>query len=87
MMMISAIRVYQVDLPLRKGRYAWADGKHVDVFDSAVSDLDVYIQQPCRTYERCLSVREHGSMRASQEPGLGVAPAYDVIGSPVAAYR
>jgi cis-L-3-hydroxyproline dehydratase len=25
----------------------------------AVKDLDVYIEQPCRTYEECLSVREH----------------------------
>ncbi|HLO97866.1 MAG TPA: cis-3-hydroxy-L-proline dehydratase [Fimbriimonas sp.] len=25
----------------------------------AVSDLDVYIEQPCRTYEECLSVRRH----------------------------
>ena len=25
----------------------------------AVSDLDVYIEQPCRSYEECLSVRRH----------------------------
>lgn len=25
----------------------------------AVRDVDVYIEQPCRTYEECLSVREH----------------------------
>lgn len=25
----------------------------------AVADLDVYIEQPCRTYEECLSVRRH----------------------------
>ena len=25
---------------------------------NAVSDLDVYIEQPCRSYEKCLSVRE-----------------------------
>ena len=25
----------------------------------AVRDLDVYIEQPCRTYEECLSVRRH----------------------------
>jgi len=26
---------------------------------NAVKDLDVYIEQPCLTYEECLSVREH----------------------------
>lgn len=35
-MKIAGIKVYQVDLPLREGRYAWADGKYVDVFDSTV---------------------------------------------------
>ncbi|MEQ1822075.1 MAG: cis-3-hydroxy-L-proline dehydratase [Fimbriimonadaceae bacterium] len=25
----------------------------------AVSDLDVYIEQPCRSYEECLSIRQH----------------------------
>jgi len=36
---IDAINVYQVDLPLREGRYAWADGKYVDVFDSTVVEI------------------------------------------------
>lgn len=35
-MKITEIRVYQVDLPLKEGRYAWADGKFVEVFDSTV---------------------------------------------------
>lgn len=39
-MKITAIRVYQVDLPLAEGRYAWADGKFVEVFDSTVVILD-----------------------------------------------
>lgn len=38
-MKITCIRVYQVDLPLREGRYAWADGKYVDVFDSTVVQI------------------------------------------------
>ena len=38
-MQISAIRVYQVDLPLVEGRYAWSEGKHVEVFDSTVVEL------------------------------------------------
>lgn len=35
-MRIMTITIYQVDLPLNEGRYAWADGKYVDVFDSTV---------------------------------------------------
>jgi cis-L-3-hydroxyproline dehydratase len=36
---IAAIRVHQVDLPLKEGRYAWADGKFVEVFDSTVVEI------------------------------------------------
>jgi L-alanine-DL-glutamate epimerase-like enolase superfamily enzyme len=36
---ISAIRVYQVDLPLVEGRYSWSEGKFVEVFDSTVVEL------------------------------------------------
>jgi len=38
-MKIAAIRVYQVDLPLKEGRYSWADGKHVEVFDSTLVEI------------------------------------------------
>ncbi len=38
-MKISAIRVYQVDLPLVEGRYSWSEGKYVEVFDSTVVEL------------------------------------------------
>lgn len=38
-MRISAIRAYQVDLPLREGRYTWADGRYVEVFDSTVVEM------------------------------------------------
>ena len=38
-MEISAIRVYQVDLPLVEGRYSWSEGKFVEVFDSTVVEL------------------------------------------------
>ena len=38
-MKIEAIRVYQVDLPLVEGRYAWSEGKYVDVFDSTVVEI------------------------------------------------
>jgi L-alanine-DL-glutamate epimerase-like enolase superfamily enzyme len=39
-MKISKVAVYQVDLPLHEGRYAWAGGKSVDVFDSTVVCLE-----------------------------------------------
>ena len=35
-MKITGLRIYQIDLPLKEGRYSWADGKYVDVFDSTV---------------------------------------------------
>ena len=38
-MRISAIRVFQVDLPLVEGRYSWSEGKYVEVFDSTVVEL------------------------------------------------
>ena len=38
-MKISAIRIYQVDLPLVEGRYSWSEGKYVEVFDSTVVEL------------------------------------------------
>ena len=38
-MRIQAIRTYQIDLPLKEGRYAWADGKFVDVFDATVVEI------------------------------------------------
>ena len=38
-MKITSIDVFQVDLPLREGRYSWAGGKAVEVFDSTVVRL------------------------------------------------
>ena len=38
-MQIREIRVYQIDLPLAEGRYSWADGKYVEVFDSTVVEI------------------------------------------------
>jgi L-alanine-DL-glutamate epimerase-like enolase superfamily enzyme len=35
-MKITAIRAYQVDLPLKEGRYSWSNGNFVEVFDSTV---------------------------------------------------
>jgi L-alanine-DL-glutamate epimerase-like enolase superfamily enzyme len=38
-MKITSIKVYQVNLPLKEGRYAWANGKYVDEFDSTVVEI------------------------------------------------
>ncbi len=38
-MKIVRIAVHQVDLPLKEGRYSWADGKFVEVFDSTLVSL------------------------------------------------
>jgi len=35
-MKIKSLSAYQVDLPLREGRYSWSEGKSVAVFDSTV---------------------------------------------------
>ena len=35
-MRITGIRAWRVELPLHEGRYSWADGNSVDVFDSTV---------------------------------------------------
>ncbi len=35
-MKITGIKFWQVDLPLREGRYSWSNGNFVDVFDSTV---------------------------------------------------
>jgi L-alanine-DL-glutamate epimerase-like enolase superfamily enzyme len=35
-MKITAIRAYQVDLPLKEGRYSWSNGNYVEVFDATV---------------------------------------------------
>jgi L-alanine-DL-glutamate epimerase-like enolase superfamily enzyme len=39
-MRITAIRAYQVDLPLQEGSYKWSGGKSVSVFDSTVVQVD-----------------------------------------------
>lgn len=39
-MKITGVKLYQVDLPLHEGNYCWSEGKHVDVFDSTVVQLD-----------------------------------------------
>ena len=38
-MKITAIRAYQVDLPLHEGTYKWSGGNVVTVFDSTVVEV------------------------------------------------
>ncbi|MCY4460548.1 MAG: mandelate racemase/muconate lactonizing enzyme family protein [Albidovulum sp.] len=38
-MIITAIRAWKVDLPVKEGRYAWSNGKFVEVFDSTVVEV------------------------------------------------
>ena len=35
-MQITAIKAWQIDLPLREGRYSWSNGNFVEVFDTTV---------------------------------------------------
>lgn len=35
-MKITAIKAWQIDLPLKEGRYSWSNGNYVEVFDSTV---------------------------------------------------
>ena len=35
-MKITAIKGWQVDLPLKEGRYSWSNGNFVEVFDATV---------------------------------------------------
>lgn len=39
-MRITAIRAYQVDLPLHEGSYKWSGGKSVSVFDSTIVEVE-----------------------------------------------
>ena len=38
-MRISEVVAWQVDLPIKEGRYTWSDGKYVEVFDSTVVEV------------------------------------------------
>lgn len=38
-MKITAVRAWQVDLPLVEGRYTWSDGRCVEVFDDTVVEV------------------------------------------------
>jgi L-alanine-DL-glutamate epimerase-like enolase superfamily enzyme len=38
-MKITEIKIYQVDLPLKEGRYNWSNGNFVEVFDSTIVEI------------------------------------------------
>ena len=39
-MKITAIKAWQVDLPLKEGRYSWSNGNFVEVFDATVVAIE-----------------------------------------------
>lgn len=50
-MRITALNVFQVDLPLKEGRYRWSNGNFVDVFDSTV--LEIITDEGLAGYAEC----------------------------------
>ncbi|NSY41199.1 cis-3-hydroxy-L-proline dehydratase [Leisingera sp. ANG59] len=50
-MKITQLTVYQVDLPLKEGRYSWSNGNYVDVFDSTV--LEIATDEGLTGYAEC----------------------------------
>lgn len=50
-MKITKLNVYQVDLPLKEGRYSWSNGNFVEVFDSTV--LEIVTDEGLAGYAEC----------------------------------
>ncbi|MEC9472350.1 MAG: cis-3-hydroxy-L-proline dehydratase, partial [Pseudomonadota bacterium] len=50
-MKITAINVFQVDLPLKEGRYSWSNGNFVEVFDSTVVEIET--DEGLKGYAEC----------------------------------
>ncbi len=50
-MKITSLTVYQVDLPLREGRYNWSGGNFIEVFDSTV--LEIETDEGLKGYAEC----------------------------------
>ncbi len=50
-MKITKLNVYQVDLPLKEGKYSWSNGNFVEVFDSTV--LEVVTDEGLAGYAEC----------------------------------
>ena len=96
-MRIVSVAAYQVDLPLREGRYTWADGRFVEVFDSTVVEIRtddglVGYGEVCPLGAAYLpayagGARVGGRMSAGSAPGLGVVPDPAVLGEAVFTVR
>ena len=50
-MKITTINVFQVDLPLKEGRYSWSNGNFVEVFDSTV--VEIITDDGIKGYAEC----------------------------------
>lgn len=50
-MKIAKLSVYQVDLPLKEGRYSWSNGNFVELFDSTV--LEIETDDGLKGYAEC----------------------------------
>lgn len=50
-MKITGLNVYQVDLPLKEGRYNWSNGNFIEVFDSTV--LEILTDKGLKGYAEC----------------------------------
>ncbi len=53
-----AAKLQKGDVLIADANTGWRQHEAIRVAD-AVRDVDVYIEQPCRTYEECLAVRRH----------------------------
>ncbi len=76
-MKISAIRAWQVDLPLKEGRYNWSKGNFVEVFDSTVVAVETDAGLTGAPQ------RVDGFMTTTDAPALGITPKVDSFGPPV----
>ena len=63
-MKITAIKAWQVDLPLKEGRYSWSNGNFVEVFDSTFSTPDTLIGTLRRSKPRRLGLYTNMLTRA-----------------------
>jgi L-alanine-DL-glutamate epimerase-like enolase superfamily enzyme len=50
-MKITGLNVYQVDLPLKEGRYNWSNGNFIEMFDSTV--LEILTDEGLKGYAEC----------------------------------
>lgn len=50
-MKITEINVYQVNLPLKEGRYSWANNNFVEIFDSTI--LEIITDTGLKGYSEC----------------------------------